>query len=102
MRCGANASENLEMYYDTQILSEKLIDYFEENYKNYTFVDFYDKAFVDNFKTLVKDQEKFKAFLKEISFTFDEFINIAVYICPHCFTTNLIKFLKKNYIGKLE
>lgn len=78
------------------------MDYLEENCKNYEFVDFYDKGFTDNFKNLVKDKEKFKAFLKDISFTLDEFLHIAVYVCPHCFTTNLIKFIKNNYIGKIE
>jgi hypothetical protein len=68
----------------------------------YQFNDFYDKQFVDNFKKLVKDEENFKKFLKDISFTLDEFINIAVYICPHCFTSNLVKYIKTNYIGKFE
>lgn len=92
----------LEVYHDTQILSEKLVDYLEENCKHYEFVDFYDKAFVDNFKALIKDEVKFKAFLKDISFTLDEFLHIIVYICPHCFTTNLIKFIKTHYIGKID
>lgn len=42
------------------------------------------------------------AFLKDISFTLDEFLNIAVYICPHCFTSNLIKFIKTNYLKTNE
>lgn len=90
----------LEIYHDTQILSEKLIDYLEETCKHYEFVDFYEKSFTDNFKALVKDEERFKSFLKDISFTLDEFIHTAVYICPHCFTTNLIKFIKAHYINK--
>jgi hypothetical protein len=52
---------------------------------------------VDNFKKLVKDEENFKKFLNDISFTLDEFLNIAVYVCPHCFTSNLIKFIRSNY-----
>lgn len=57
---------------------------------------------MDNFKALVKNQDKFKAFLTDISFTLDEFLHTAVYVCPHCFTTNLIKFIKNNYVGKIN
>ena len=92
----------MEVYHDSLILSEKLIDYFEENCKGYTFVDFYDKPFMDNFKNLVKDETKFVAFLNDISFTLDEFLHIAVYICPHCFTSNLIKFIRTHYVGKIK
>lgn len=74
----------------------------EDNYKNFEFVDFYDKSFVNNFKALIKDEVKFKAFLKDISFTLDEFLHIIVYICPHCFTTNLIKHIKSTYLGKMK
>jgi len=90
----------LEIYYDSQILSEKLIDYLEDNYKNFEFKDFYDPVFVKYFKQLIKDKNKFEVFLKDISFTLDEFLHTIVYICPHCFTTNLIKYLKTNYLGK--
>lgn len=92
----------LELYHDTQVLSEKLVDYFEEHVRGYQFNDFYDKQFIDNFKKLVKDEEHFMAFLKDISFTLDEFLNIAVYVCPHCFTSNLIKYIKTNYLKSNE
>ena len=95
---GINASKQLDLYYDAQILSEKLIDYLQDNYKDFQFVDFYDKSFCDKFKALVKDPDKFKLFLQDICFTLDQFLNIAVYVCPHCFTSNLIKFIKTNYI----
>jgi hypothetical protein len=92
----------LELYHDTQVLSEKLIDYLEEHCKGYEFTDFYAKQFTDNFKALIKNEEKFKAFLNDISFTLDEFLHIIVYICPHCFTANLIKYIKAHYIGKMK
>jgi hypothetical protein len=92
----------LEVYYDSLILSEKLIDYLEDTCKGFKFVDFYDKAFMDNFKALVKDEDRFIAFLNDISFTLDDFLHIAVYVCPHCFTSNLIKFIKTHYIGKIK
>ena len=90
----------LEIYYDSQILSEKLIDYLEDNYKNFEFNDFYDPVFVQYFKQLIKDKNKFNEFLKDISFTLEEFLQTIVYICPHCFTTNLIKYIKVHYLGK--
>lgn len=90
----------LEIYYDSQILSEKLIDYLEDNYKNFEFKDFYDPVFVKYFKQLIKDKERFNEFLKDISFTLDEFFHTIVYICPHCFTTNLINFVKNTYLEK--
>lgn len=90
------------MYHDTQLLSEKLIDYLEETHKDYQFVDFFEKNFTEYFKELIKNEEQFKAFLKDISFTLDEFLHTIVYICPHCFTTNLIKFIKTHYVGKIE
>ena len=34
----------------------------EKNYKNFKFNDFYDKPFIDNFKALVKDENKFHNF----------------------------------------
>lgn len=90
------------MYHDIQLLSEKLIDYLEELHKGYQFVDFFEKNFIDYFKELIKDEIKFKIFLKDISFTLDEFLHIVVYICPHCFTTNIIKFVKTHYVGKIQ
>jgi hypothetical protein len=74
----------------------------ESHYPNYKFDSFYDKFFINHFKALVKDESKFIPFLKDISFTLDEFLNTAVYVCPHCFTSNLIKFIKTNYLGKIE
>lgn len=71
----------------------------EKNCKEFVFTDFYDKAFIDNFKILIKDENKFKKFLTDISFDLDEFLHIGVYVCPHCFTTNLIKFIKTHYLN---
>lgn len=99
---GITASKGLELYHDTQVLCEKLIDYLEENVKDYEFTDFFDKQFVDNFKALIKNEDKFNGFLNEISFTIDEFLHTAVYICPHCFTSNIIKFIKLHYLGKIK
>jgi hypothetical protein len=53
---------------------------------------------MDLFKALVKDEEDFKKFLEIIGLDIDEFIHIAVYIAPQCFTSNLIKFLKQHYL----
>lgn len=97
---GINATSNIELYHDTQILTEKLITYMENNCKEFIFTDFYEKTFVDNFKLLIKDENKFKHFLNDINFNLDEFLTISVYICPHCFTTNLIKFIKTHYLKK--
>lgn len=97
---GINASENIELYHDTQILTEKLINYMENHCKDFKFINFYEKQFIDNFKSLIKDENKFKKFLNEINFDLNEFFNISVYVCPHCFTTNLIKFIKLHYITK--
>lgn len=94
---GISCSKGLEIYYDTQILSEKLVDYFEDTYKNFEFIDFFDPVFVKYFKQLIKDPDKFNKFLKDISFTNEEFFQTIIYVCPHCFTTNLIKYVREHY-----
>lgn len=75
-----------------------MVDYLEDYHKDYEFSDFYDDKFIKYFKELIKNETEFIKFLNDISFTIDEFLNIIVYICPHCFTTNLIKFIRTHYI----
>ena len=88
------------MYYDTQILLEKLVTYVEAKYPDIKINDLYEKEFVDAFKALVKDETEFLNFLNDISFTLTEFVEISVHVVPHCFTSNLVKFIKKQYVKK--
>ena len=80
-------------------LSEKqLIRYFELTCKGFIFESFYDKKFTDAFKSLIKTPDEFERFLEMIHLDAEEFIHIAIYISPQSFTSNLVKFLKENYV----
>ena len=62
----------------------------EKHYKNFKFNDFYDKPFIDNFKALVKDENKFHAFLEYSSFSLDEFLHIR------CLCLSTLFYFKSN------
>ena len=84
---------------DVQRLTKQLIYYFTIVIKNFTYIDLYDKEFVENFKLLVKDEEEFKRFLEMISLTLDDFLHLGVYVCPNAFTSTLIKYIQINYLN---
>lgn len=63
------------------------------------FFGFYDKMFIDAVKALVKDMEEFNAFLKMIDIDVVTFIKIMVQLSPQVFTSNLVKFIQKNYLN---
>jgi hypothetical protein len=88
------------LYYDTQILLEKLVTYIEAKNPNIKINDLYEKEFTEEFKALVKNEEEFLKFLNDINFSLTEFIEISVHVVPHCFTSNLVKFIKKQYVKK--
>lgn len=95
---GHSSNHTFSIRCDAQVLAAQLIKYFELTSKNFKFESFYEKKFMDLFKALVKDEEDFKKFLEIIGLDIDDFIHIAVYIAPQCFTSNLIKFLKQHYL----
>ena len=89
-----NLNVNINEYFDLtcytgkhQRLTKQLIYYFTIVIKNFTYIDLYDKEFVENFKLLVKDEEEFKRFLEMISLTLDDFLHLGVYVCPNAFTS---------------
>ena len=84
---------------DLDKLAKQIIFYFYCIIKNFKFIDFYDKEFVDAYKFLIKDKEEFLRFLSYIKLTVEEFIQLSIYICQSAFTSNLIKFIQINYLG---
>ena len=84
---------------DLDLLAKQIIFYFYSIIKNFKFVDFYDKEFIDAYKFLIKDKEEFERFLSYINLTVEEFIQLSIYICQNAFTSNLIKFIQTNYLG---
>lgn len=95
---GISANSSFAMSYDTKILSGQLLRYFELTCKNFEFTSFYDKKFMDAFKSLIKNPDEFERFLDMIHLDIEDFIHIAVHIVPLCFTSNLVKYIKENYI----
>lgn len=96
---GKHNSKFYMMSTDVQRLTKQLIYYFTIVIKNFTYIDLYDKEFVENFKLLVKDEEEFKRFLEMISLTLDDFLHLGVYVCPNAFTSTLIKYIQTNYLN---
>ena len=84
---------------DLDKLAKQIIFYFYCIIKNFKFIDFYDKEFIDAYKFLIKDKEEFQRFLSYIKLTVEEFIQLSIYICQNAFTSNLIKFIQENYLG---
>lgn len=84
---------------DIRNLAAQLIHFFMVVYKNFEFVDFYDKNFIDLVKALIKDPEEFNNFLSMVDIDVELFIKLMVYISPQAFTSNLVKFIQKTYLG---
>lgn len=55
--------------------------------------------FIDAVKALVKDTEEFNAFLKMIDIDIETFIKSMILLSPQVFTSNLVKFIQKNYLN---
>ena len=96
---GANGRKYIVVVSDLEKLAKQIIFYFYCIIKNFKFVDFYDKEFIDAYKFLFKDKEEFKRFLSYIKLSVEEFIQLSIYICQSAFTSNLIKFIQVNYLG---
>lgn len=86
------------LWTDVKKLSKQLDIYFKETCRNFEFTQFYDKSFMDLFKALVKNEDEMKRFLQMTCLEMDEFLKLSTYICPLCFTSNLIKFIQENYL----
>ena len=99
IRFGRSSSESYILAADVKKLSKQLILYFTDTCKNFKFTQFYDKSFMDLFKALIKNEEEFKKFLDMICLDLEEFLKLSTYICPLCFTSNLIKFIQETYLG---
>ena len=87
---------------DLERLSKQLIYYFYKIIKNFKFINFYDKEFIDAFKFLIKDKEEFERFLNYINLDVKEFLQLSIYICQNAFTSNLIKFIQTNYLNTIK
>ena len=85
---------------DIKNLAAQLVFYYRIVYKNFNFVDFYDKMFIDTTKTMIKDEEEFRKFLDMVDLDPKTFIKLMVYISPQVFTTNLVKFIRKQYLDE--
>lgn len=95
---GSNASHLLELNEDIRDLTTKMVIFLLENYPDINYEDFYDKKVLTILKNIIKDEQKFKVFLKSINYTLNDFLNIGVYVCPQVFTTNIIKFIRITYL----
>lgn len=84
---------------DAELVASQLIFYFTTVCKNFKFEGFYDKAFVNNVKELIKNKEEFTKYLDMIQIEVEEFFKILIYVAPPVFTSNLIKFIQENYLG---
>lgn len=96
---GTNSKKFVIIISDLEKLAKQIIFYFYCIIKNFKFIDFYDKEFIDAYKFLIKDKEEFERFLSYIKLTVEEFIQLSIYICQSAFTSNLIKFIQVNYLG---
>ena len=96
---GAAGRKFIIVVSDLDKLAKQIIFYFYCIIKNFKFIDFYDKEFIDAYKFLIKDKEEFERFLSYIKLTVEEFIQLSIYICQSAFTSNLIKFIQVNYLG---
>lgn len=97
---GISSNQGYSMRCDVRVLSAQLVKYFELTNKNFKFESFYEKKIMDLFKALVKDENEFHKFLEMTGLDIEDFIHIAIYIVPQCFTSNLIKFLRQHYLNK--
>ena len=95
---GYSADNVYAMSYDMKVLSGQLLRYFELTCKNFEFESFYDKKFMDVFKSLIKNPDEFERFLDMVHLDVKDFLHIAVHISPNCFTSNLVKYIKENYL----
>ncbi len=73
---GSNATKNMELSIDLEILTEIILNYIKKTDPDYKFTDFYDEKFTESFKELIKNQEEFKKILIEQKMTIEEFIKI--------------------------
>lgn len=95
---GMNAVDVMLLTQDAKSLSKSLRWYLHKHNNNIKFNTFYDKVFLDNMKSIIKDPERFHSFLNEIEYSLDDFLHIAVYVCPQVFTTSINKFIQSNYL----
>ncbi len=95
---GSNASKLMDLSIDIETILLMLVEQFEKNNENYVFNSIYDQQFIDLFKKLIKTPDEFNPFLKKNFITIDEFMKIGIYLAPHCFTSHLIKFIRKTYL----
>ena len=95
---GISADNSFAMSYDMKVLSNQLLRYFELTCKNFEFDSFHDKKFMDAFKSLIKNPDEFERFLDMIHLDVREFLHIAVHVTPLCFTSNLVKYIRENYL----
>jgi hypothetical protein len=95
---GSNITSISELHQDVLTVAKQLMDFFDNNVKNYEFVAFDDKQFCEAFKAMIKDKEFSSKFLNIIKISPEEFFSISTYICPTCFTTNLIKYIRTKIL----
>jgi len=60
---------------------------------------FYDPVFIDLVKSLMKDMEEFNMFLSLVDVDIRTFIKTVISLSPNVFTSNLVKFIQKNYLN---
>ena len=102
IKYGRSSSESYVLTTDVKKLGKQLIIYFKETCKNFEFTQFYEKSFMDLFKSLIKNEDEMHKFLQMIGLDMDEFLRLSIYICPTCFTSNLIKFIQEKYLNILN
>lgn len=89
----------MELAVDLENLVQILVDHLQEINPKFEFTSFYSDDFINGFRDLVKDQDRFTTLLTVEKITVEEFIKIGVYLAPHCFTTHLIKFIRRTYLN---
>ena len=94
-----SSSQSYELMQDAQLLAQHIISYMESKNPNFQFTDFYDPALIKAMRLLIKNQKAFRNFLKQISFSIQDFFEIGVYVIPHVFTSHLIRYIRVIYFG---
>ena len=97
---GRSTISEYNLAQDVHYIATNLLDFFDENLKNYEFIAFDDKQFCEALKALIKDKNALKMFLERVKIEKEEFLKLVVYVSPSCFTTNLVKYIKNHVLDK--
>lgn len=90
----------IAMDHDAKLAVAQLILYFESTYRNFKFSSIEDKKFYTLIKTLIKNPDEFKSYIKMINVDFTYLIKLLSFVIPEVFTHNLVKQIRTVYLNK--